>query len=188
MDQHDAPGAMEHSQGESALSASHLIMVQLHGIDGAAAKFVVLRIRPKNGAQKHTRTRTSRMGHATTRKLRIHRQEIKFSTRAPISFVTGEHEGAGGSVLFEHPRCCNNSAVSCLILAVLFAITQTPSAVPLGQPIAHLAPAIASQGMPTIIRLQPLPLHPLSILSQPIQIRTIRTGGLLAKGQRGVRK
>ena len=32
LDQLDAPGAVEHAQGEAALHARDLIMVQLHGV------------------------------------------------------------------------------------------------------------------------------------------------------------
>ncbi len=51
LNQHDAPGAMKHAQREAALRAGDLIVVELHGIDGAAAKFVVLRVRPEDRTQ-----------------------------------------------------------------------------------------------------------------------------------------
>ena len=42
LDQHQAPRAMEHAQRERALHARHLVVVQLHRVDGAAAVLVVL--------------------------------------------------------------------------------------------------------------------------------------------------
>ena len=43
---------MKHAQREAALRAGYLVVIKLHGIDGAAAKFIVLRIRPKDRTQK----------------------------------------------------------------------------------------------------------------------------------------
>src|SRR5271167_4371388 len=42
---------MEHAQREAALGASDLVVIELHGVDGAAAKFVVLRIRSEHRTQ-----------------------------------------------------------------------------------------------------------------------------------------
>ena len=42
---------MEHAQREAALRAGDLVVIELHGIDGPAAKFVVLRIRPEDRTQ-----------------------------------------------------------------------------------------------------------------------------------------
>ncbi len=53
LDQHDAPGAMKHAQREAALGARDLIVIKLHRIDGAAAEFVVLRVRAEDGAQQN---------------------------------------------------------------------------------------------------------------------------------------
>ena len=55
LDHHQSPGAMEHAQREAALLARDLVVIQLHGIDGAAAEFVVLRVRAEHGAQQHPR-------------------------------------------------------------------------------------------------------------------------------------
>src|SRR5579864_9314355 len=42
---------MKHTQRETALGARDLIVIELHGIDGAAAKFVVLGVRPEDGGE-----------------------------------------------------------------------------------------------------------------------------------------
>ena len=55
LDHHDAPGAMKHAQRERSLLARYLVVVQLHGIDGAAAELVVLRIRTEYGAEQYAR-------------------------------------------------------------------------------------------------------------------------------------
>src|SRR5579863_1267392 len=47
---------MEHAQRKTALRAGHLIVIQLHRIDGTAAELVVLRVRPEDGTQQHART------------------------------------------------------------------------------------------------------------------------------------
>jgi len=39
---------MEHAQREAALRARDLVVIELHRIDGSAAKFVVLSIRPED--------------------------------------------------------------------------------------------------------------------------------------------
>ena len=44
---------MKHAQRETALRARDLIVIKLHRIDGTAAKFVVLRIRPEDRTQKN---------------------------------------------------------------------------------------------------------------------------------------
>jgi hypothetical protein len=51
LDQHDAPGPMEHPQRKAALRARNLIVIELHRIDGAAAEFVVSRVRAENRTQ-----------------------------------------------------------------------------------------------------------------------------------------
>jgi len=78
------------------------MMVQLHGFM-PAAKFVVLRIRPKTELRS-TRARVP-LGWVTLQleSCGFIDKKLKLAPRAPISFVTGEHEGAGGSVLFEIP-------------------------------------------------------------------------------------
>ena len=48
LDHHDSPGAMKHTQREAALCPRHLIVIKLHWIDGAAAEFVVLRVRSED--------------------------------------------------------------------------------------------------------------------------------------------
>lgn len=42
------PRAVKHSQGEAALCASDLIMIGLHRVNGAAAEFVILRVRSED--------------------------------------------------------------------------------------------------------------------------------------------
>ena len=44
---------MKHAQRKAALRARDLVVVQLHGIDGPAAKFVVLRVRPEYRTQQN---------------------------------------------------------------------------------------------------------------------------------------
>ena len=45
---------MEHAQREGALRAGYLIVVQLHGVDGAAAEAVVLRVGAEDGGEQDT--------------------------------------------------------------------------------------------------------------------------------------
>src|SRR5436305_1908992 len=52
---------MEHPQGKTALFAGYLVVIKLHRIDGAAAEFVVARIRPKYRAQQHAGSSSFRM-------------------------------------------------------------------------------------------------------------------------------
>src|SRR5208282_4448307 len=58
LNHHNAPGAMEHAQREAALGARDLVVIELHRIDGAAAKFVVLRIRPEDRTQQYASVTT----------------------------------------------------------------------------------------------------------------------------------
>jgi hypothetical protein len=61
LDHHDAPGAVKHAKRESALRTGHLIVIKLHGVNGAAAKFIVLRIRTKDRGKEDAGMRTLRM-------------------------------------------------------------------------------------------------------------------------------
>ena len=54
LDHHQPPRAMEHAQREAALLAGDLVVIKLHRIDGAAAEFVVLRVRTENGGEKNS--------------------------------------------------------------------------------------------------------------------------------------
>ncbi len=58
LDHEDAPGAVKHAQGERPLLAGHLIVVQLHGVDLAAAELVVLSVRAENRREENARSRT----------------------------------------------------------------------------------------------------------------------------------
>ncbi len=51
LDQHDAPGTMEHAQRKAALRACDLIVIELHRIDGAAAELIVSRVRAEDRTQ-----------------------------------------------------------------------------------------------------------------------------------------
>ena len=51
LDEHEPPGAMEHAQGKRPLLPRHLVVVELHRIDGAATVFIVLGIRSKNARE-----------------------------------------------------------------------------------------------------------------------------------------
>ena len=62
LDHQDAPGAVEHAQGERPLLARHLVVVQLHRVDLPAAEFVVLRVRSKDGAEQNASAGAFRMG------------------------------------------------------------------------------------------------------------------------------
>src|SRR5262249_53938202 len=53
LDQHDAPGPVEHAQREAALRAGYLVVIKLHRVDGAAAELIVLRVRPKDRSQQN---------------------------------------------------------------------------------------------------------------------------------------
>ena len=44
---------MEHAQREAALRARDLVVIELHRIDGAAAEFVVLRVRAEDRTQQN---------------------------------------------------------------------------------------------------------------------------------------
>ena len=50
----NAPRAVEHAQGERALLARHLVVVQLHRVDGAAAELIVLRVGTEDGSEQDT--------------------------------------------------------------------------------------------------------------------------------------
>src|SRR3954469_19634581 len=58
LDQHDAPGTMEHAQREAALRPCDLIVVKLHRIDGAAAELVVSRVWAEDGTQQEAGLRS----------------------------------------------------------------------------------------------------------------------------------
>jgi hypothetical protein len=45
------PRAVKHAQREAILLARNLVVVELHRIDGTAAKFIVLRVGPKTEAK-----------------------------------------------------------------------------------------------------------------------------------------
>src|SRR5271165_4664403 len=61
LDHHQAPGAMKHAEREAALRARYLVVIELHGIDGAAAEFVIARVRTENRAQEHACLSSFRM-------------------------------------------------------------------------------------------------------------------------------
>ena len=44
---------MEHAKRKTALRPGNLVVIELHGVDGAAAKFVILRIGPEDRAQQY---------------------------------------------------------------------------------------------------------------------------------------
>ena len=62
LDHHDPPRAVKHAQGEWTLLASDLVVIQLHGVDGAAAEPVVLRVGAENGGQQDAGLGTFGMG------------------------------------------------------------------------------------------------------------------------------
>ena len=51
LDHQDAPGAVKHAEGERPLLTGHLVVIQLHGVDLAAAELVVLRVGTENGTE-----------------------------------------------------------------------------------------------------------------------------------------
>jgi hypothetical protein len=53
---------MKHAQRKAALPACNLIVVELHRVDGAAAKFVILRVWAENGTQQNSSLRALGMG------------------------------------------------------------------------------------------------------------------------------
>ena len=64
LDHQDAPRAVEHPQREWPLFARHLIVVQLHRVDLAAAEFVVLRVGAEDGTEEDAGLGTLRVsGH-----------------------------------------------------------------------------------------------------------------------------
>src|ERR1039458_4727434 len=56
---------MEHAQREAALRARDLVVIELHGIDGSASELIVLRIRPEDRGQQHSRVVSLRMNFHT---------------------------------------------------------------------------------------------------------------------------
>ena len=53
LDEHQAPGAMEHPQRKRPLHPGHLVVVQLHRVDRPAAVLVVLGVRAEDARQQH---------------------------------------------------------------------------------------------------------------------------------------
>jgi hypothetical protein len=53
LDHHDAPRAMEHAQRETALRARHLIVIEFHRVDGAAAELIVLCVWSEDRAEQN---------------------------------------------------------------------------------------------------------------------------------------
>ena len=53
LEEHQPPGAVEHAQGERALRARDLVVVQLHRVDASAAERIVLGVGPKDTGQQH---------------------------------------------------------------------------------------------------------------------------------------
>ena len=51
LDHHDAPGAVETAQRECTLAARHLVVIELHRVDRAAAESIVLRVRSEHGRE-----------------------------------------------------------------------------------------------------------------------------------------
>ena len=54
LNHHQSPRAVEHAQRKAALLAGDLVVIKLHGIDGAAAEFVVLRVGSENRSEKNS--------------------------------------------------------------------------------------------------------------------------------------
>jgi hypothetical protein len=57
LDEHQAPRAVEHAQGEDVLHPRDLVVVELHGIDGAAAVLVVARVGAEHAREQDLRAR-----------------------------------------------------------------------------------------------------------------------------------
>lgn len=76
LNQHDAPGAMEHAQREAALRAGNLVVIELHGIDGSASKFVILRIGPEDRTQQDARSTSLGVSFHTTPVCRVPSAEL----------------------------------------------------------------------------------------------------------------
>ena len=55
LNHHQAPGAVKHAQRKTSLLAGDLIVIQLHGVYGAAAEFVVARIRAEHRTEQDAR-------------------------------------------------------------------------------------------------------------------------------------
>ena len=51
LNQHDAPGAVEHPKGKGPLHPGHLVVIQLHRIDRPTAVLIVLGIGPEHAGQ-----------------------------------------------------------------------------------------------------------------------------------------
>src|ERR1035437_7260248 len=51
LDHEDAPGTVETAQGERALAARYLVVIELHRVDGAAAVGIILRVRAEDGGE-----------------------------------------------------------------------------------------------------------------------------------------
>jgi len=75
---------MEHAQREAALRAGDLVVIELHRIDGPAAKFVVLRIR--------TEDRTQQNASVTSLGVSFHRFDTcEDSARQRLCAVMSDH-------------------------------------------------------------------------------------------------
>jgi hypothetical protein len=61
VDQHDAPGPMEHPEGEAALRAGDLIVIKLHRVNGATAELVVSGVRAEDRTQQNAGLRSLAM-------------------------------------------------------------------------------------------------------------------------------
>ena len=55
LDELDAPRSVEHAERERPLLAGHLVLVQLHRVDGPAAVLIVDRVGPEDRRQQHAR-------------------------------------------------------------------------------------------------------------------------------------
>ena len=62
LNEHDAPGAVKHAQRKAALGARDLVVIELHGVDGAAAELVILRVGTKYRRQQDARALALWMG------------------------------------------------------------------------------------------------------------------------------
>ncbi len=61
LDEHEPPGSIERAKREGMLDPRHLVVVQLHRVDHAAAVLIVLSVGAEDAEQQHSRLRAERV-------------------------------------------------------------------------------------------------------------------------------
>ena len=105
--EHDPPTAVEHPQGEGALGASDLVVIQLHRVQPAAAVLVVHAVGAEDAGQKDLRPLAQRMNGDFLRAGRLGVVKVKVLFRR-------NHRRSPGRKCFEALICiCCRRAAGC---------------------------------------------------------------------------